>query len=112
MRRRGLAVLLVVLTSALTLGAGAFAHDAAQKGRYKKQGTLCVWDARDSGSNQCTPIVVGRFKKSGRACVWEPSEQGANECRPKLGRFKKDGGRCVWSGRDSGPDQCDPRRAK
>jgi hypothetical protein len=64
-------IVLVVLISALMVSAGASARDPQQKGRYKKQGALCLWDANDSGPNQCTPVTQGRFKKSGSACVWD-----------------------------------------
>ena len=83
-----------------------------QKGRYKKEGDNCVWDANDSGPNQCTPLTKGRFKKSGNRCVWDASDNGDDQCRPARGRFKKTGDRCVWTVRDSGPDQCNPRQPR
>lgn len=86
--------------------------DPQAKGRYKKEGTACVWNANDSGPNQCTPVSEGRFKKDGDSCVWDASGKGADECTPKTGRFKKEGDKCVWNGSDSGPNQCDPRKAK
>ena len=82
---------------------------AAEKGRWKKDGDKCVWDANDSGPNQCTPR--GRFKKEGGKCVWA-DEAGPDQCRPAGGRFKKEGNRCVWAAGDSGPDQCDPKRPR
>ena len=81
-----------------------------KKGRYKKVGDKCVWDANDTGPNQCTPPLKGRFKKDGNKCVWDANDEGPNQCRPANGRFKKEGSRCVWVAGDNGPDQCDPRR--
>ena len=83
-----------------------------QKGRYKKQGDKCVWDANDEGPNQCTPPAKGRFKKEGDKCKWDANDTGADQCRPKTGRFKQEGNRCVWSPNDSGPDQCNPRQPR
>jgi hypothetical protein len=84
----------------------------AAAGRYKKDGSKCVWDAKDSGPDQCQPVVAGRFKKDGNACVWAAGDKGDDQCTPAKGRFKKDGSACVWSATDSGPNQCDPRQAK
>jgi hypothetical protein len=85
---------------------------AAQKGRYKKEGDNCVWDANDSGPNQCEPLTKGRFKKDGDRCVWEFNESGPDQCTPRGGRFKKEGDRCVWTANDSGPNQCNPRKPR
>ena len=101
-----------VLIAAVVLAIGVVGGEAQQKGRYKKDGSKCTWDANDSGPNQCTPVTTGRFKKDGDNCEWAPNDTGADQCRPKTGRFKKDGSNCVWNGSDSGPDQCDPRQAK
>jgi hypothetical protein len=90
----------------------AGATSAPPDGRYKKQGDRCVWDAKDSGPNQCTPVTAGRFKKERGSCVWAANESGSNECRPSKGRFKKEGSACVWNGEDSGSDQCDPHKSK
>jgi hypothetical protein len=93
--------------------AAPFASVVAQaKGRYKKQGTSCLWDANDSGPNQCTPQTSGRFKKSGDDCVWDSGGTGDDQCTPSKGRFKKEGDKCVWNASDSGPNQCNPRTAK
>jgi hypothetical protein len=86
--------------------------DAQAKGRYKKENGLCVWDANDSGPNQCEPRIRGRFKQSGGACTWDANDLGPDQCRPGKGRFKKEDGRCVWSTSDSGPDQCNPREPR
>jgi hypothetical protein len=102
----GALVLAIAMLSAMPAGG------AQNRGRYKKQGDTCVWDANDSGPNQCTPQTKGRFKKSGDACVWNADDTGADQCRPKTGRFKKSGDKCEWDAKDSGPDQCNPRRAK
>jgi hypothetical protein len=88
------------------IGAGAL------KGRYKKEGDSCVWDANDSGPNQCEPWTKGRFKKEGDRCVWSSSESGPDQCTPPTGRFKKEGDRCVWTANDSGPNQCNPRQPR
>ncbi len=80
--------------------------DAA--GRWKKVDGKCVWDAKDSGPDQCEP-PAGRFKKNGNDCVWDANDGGADQCRPAKGRFKKNGGDCVWEANDSGPDQCRPK---
>jgi hypothetical protein len=99
------------LVLAIALAAGADGNTQA-KGRYKKQGATCVWDANDAGPNQCTPLTKGRFKKSGDACVWDSRDSGDDQCRPAHGRFKKVGASCVWSGKDSGADQCNPRQPR
>ena len=104
--KRALAALLTLAVAGLTVSA------AQQKGRYKKEGSRCVWNAEDSGPNQCEPVVKGRFKKSGENCVWTPGDAGDDQCRPAKGRFKKSGERCVWDANDGGPDQCDPRAVK
>ena len=83
-----------------------------QKGRYKKQGNNCEWDANDSGPNQCTPLTKGRFKKSGDSCTWAFNDTGPDQCRPAKGRWTKSGHRCVWRPNDSGPDQCNPRQPR
>lgn len=83
-----------------------------QKGRYKVDGESCVWDANDSGPDQCTPQIAGRFKKSGDDCQWDPKDRGPDQCRPASGRWKTEGERCVWEAKDSGPDQCNPRRRR
>jgi len=101
-----------ILLAAVVVSIGVAGGEAQQKGRYKKDGTKCTWDANDSGPNQCTPVAAGRFKKDGDNCTWEANETGADQCRPKTGRFKKDGAKCEWNASDSGPDQCDPRQAK
>jgi hypothetical protein len=105
-------IVLPVLVLAFAVSAGASAAGEAQKGRYKTDGATCVWDANDSGPNQCTPQTKGRFKKSGDTCVWDSDDNGADQCRPAKGRFKKDGSSCVWNGDDSGPDQCNPREPR
>jgi hypothetical protein len=83
-------------------------------GRYKQQGEVCEWDAKDTGPNQCEPIVKGRFKRGDKdSCTWDASDVGADQCRPPKGRWK--GGKdnsCAWDANDSGPDQCNPRRVK
>ena len=83
-----------------------------QKGRYKADGEACVWDANDSGPDQCTPQTVGRFKKSRDSCTWDPKDKGPDQCTPPRGRWKTDGDRCVWDANDSGPNQCNPRRPR
>ena len=82
------------------------------KGRYKKEGGACVWDAKDSGPNQCAPVTEGRFKKDGDRCVWDARDRGPDQCSPKTGRFKREGDKCVWNSSDSGPNQCDPRQPR
>jgi hypothetical protein len=93
-------------------GAVAGATLAGAEGRYKKDGSKCVWDARDNGPDQCQPAVSGHFKKSGGSCTWAAGEKGNDECQPSKGRFKKNGNACEWNATDSGPNQCDPRQAK
>lgn len=83
-----------------------------QKGRYKVDGESCVWDANDSGPDQCTPRVAGRFKKSGDECQWDPKDKGPDQCKPPSGRWKTEGDRCYFEPKDSGPDQCNPRRPR
>jgi hypothetical protein len=85
-----------------------------QAGRYKVQGNLCEWDAKDGGPNQCEPIIKGRFKKGDKdACTWDVNAVGADECRPSKGRWKAGSNNaCAWDANDGGPDQCNPRRVK
>jgi len=85
---------------------------AQQKGRYKKQGQTCEWDANDSGPNQCMPVTKGRFKKSGSTCSWAFNDVGPDQCRPPKGRWTKSEKKCVWRPGDTGPDQCDPRQPR
>jgi hypothetical protein len=101
-----------LIVGALIVPAGDAAAGAAQKGRYKKECGKCVWDANDSGPNQCEPRTKGRFKKEGDRCVWETADSGPDQCTPPRGRFKQEGDRCVWTANDSGPNQCDPREPR
>jgi hypothetical protein len=99
------------------LAAAGFTASAATdqgKGRYKKQGDACVWDANDGGPDQCTPRVKGRFKKGGNdSCTWDANDVGDDQCRPPKGRWKKGGDNsCTWDANDGGPDQCNPRQAR
>jgi hypothetical protein len=84
------------------------------KGRYKKQGDECVWDANDGGPSQCTPVTRGRFKRGGDdSCTWDSNDTGPDQCKPREGRWKKgDGDRCYWDPKDSGANQCNPRQAR
>jgi len=109
MRQRILRAALAVCVLATT---GALVATAGAAGRYKKDGTKCVWDEKDSGPNQCQPTVAGHFKKSGDSCTWAAGEAGADQCQPAKGRFEKNGSACEWNATDSGPNQCDPRQAK
>ena len=105
----------VVLTTLLLAGTATAAWNAPaaqQKGRYKQDGEACVWDANDSGADQCTPRVAGRFKKSGDACVWDAKDKGPDQCQPPSGRWKTEGDRCVWDPKDSGANQCNPREPR
>jgi uncharacterized lipoprotein YbaY len=54
----------------------------------------------------------GRFKKDGSNCVWDANDTGPDQCKPNKGRFKKDGNRCLWDPNDSGPNQCNPRQPR
>jgi hypothetical protein len=87
---------------------------AQQRGRYKSDGRTCVWDANDSGPNQCVPRAAGRFKGGpNNSCVWDGNDNGPDQCRPPKGRWK--GGpnnSCTWDGNDDGPDQCNPRQVR
>ena len=85
----------------------------ADAGRYKKDGDKCVWDANDSGPNQCTPLTRGRFKKGGDdSCTWVANDDGPDQCKPRTGRWKSGDNRCYWDAKDSGPNQCNPRQAR
>ena len=105
-------VVLTTLLLAATATAAWNAPAAQQKGRYKQDGEACVWDANDSGADQCTPRVAGRFKKSGDACVWDAKDKGPDQCQPPSGRWKTEGDRCVWDPKDSGANQCNPREPR
>jgi hypothetical protein len=99
-----------------TLVAGIEAKGSAealqQKGRFKQEGENCVWDANDSGPNQCTPRTPGRFKKEKEACVWDAKDNGPDQCTPPKGRWKVEGDRCYWDPKDEGPNQCNPRQPR
>jgi hypothetical protein len=100
---------------AVSRGHTPFRTDGAapqQKGRYKADGEACVWDANDTGPDQCTPQVTGRFKKSGDSCTWDPKDKGPDQCTPPQGRWKTSGDQCVWDAKDSGPNQCNPRQVR
>jgi len=88
--------------------------DAFQrKGRFKIEGDNCVWNAEDSGPNQCTPVTRGRFKKGGDdSCTWDANDNGPDQCTPPSGRWKKGDNRCYWDPKDSGPNQCNPRQPR
>ena len=103
--RGALAVCVLVTAIAGVAAAGA-------AGRYKIDGKRCIWDDKDTGPNQCQPVLSGRFKKDGDKCEWVLGDNGPDQCKPAKGRFKKDGNKCEWNASDSGPDQCDPRQSK
>jgi len=100
----------IAAVAVATVFAGVTAAGAA--GRYKKEGNRCVWNARDTGPDQCHPVLAGHFKKSGDRCTWAANERGGDECRPRTGRFKRNGRACEWNATDKGPDQCNPRQAR
>jgi hypothetical protein len=103
-------IVIPALVIAIAMITGAWSDAAQNKGRYKKQGNDCVWDANDSGPNQCEP-PKGRFKKGGDdSCTWDANDSGPDQCTPKKGRFKKEGNGCRWDPNDSGPNQCNPRK--
>mgnify|MGYP002784384420 CR=1 FL=1 len=82
-------------------------------GRYKIQGSQCLWDPYDSGPNQCTPPPppTGRYKLQGGSCVWDQLDSGPDQCQPApepTGRYKIGGDGCYWDANDSGPNQCLP----
>jgi hypothetical protein len=104
-------VLAGVAVCAVVVAAAGMSVAADQTGRYKRDGNKCLWDAKDTGPDQCEPVILAHFKKDGDNCNWV-SGKGADECRPAKGRFKVDGNTCAWNATDTGPDQCDPRRAK
>ncbi len=114
-RRFALLAIPLLLLIAFAVSSVASVDGSMQaKGRYKKQGTTCVWDANDGGPDQCTPIVKGRFKKGAKdECTWEANDVGADQCRPAKGRWKKGGDNsCAWDPNDGGADQCNPRQAR
>jgi hypothetical protein len=56
---------------------------SAGEGRYKKGAHgECVWDAKDTGPDQCKPEKKGRYKKDGDKCVWDANDTGPNQCEP------------------------------
>ena len=101
-----------VIGSSNNVSAAGVPGEMQTKGRYKKQGNECQWDANDTGPNQCTPVTEGRFKQDGDRCYWDAGDRGPNQCTPKKGRFKKEGDKCVWNADDSGPNQCNPRQPR
>jgi len=93
--------------------AGDTVDSTQRKGRFKQEGDNCVWNAEDSGPNQCTPLTRGRFKKGGNdSCTWDANDNGPDQCTPPTGRWKKGDNRCYWDPKDSGPNQCNPRQAR
>src|SRR5262245_29938197 len=85
--------------------AGSVSDGLQQKGRFKKEGDNCVWNAEDSGPNQCAPVTRGRFKKGGDdSCAWDANDNGPDQCTPRTGRWKKGDDRCYWDAKDSGPN--------
>ena len=74
-----------MVVPALLLAVAVAVSDAQQKGRYKKQGANCEWDANDTGADQCRP-ASGRWKKDGDACTWAASESGPDQCNPRQAR--------------------------
>lgn len=52
----------------------------------------------------------GRWKLDGNGgCVFDATDSGPDQCSPNVGRWKLDGnGGCVFDASDSGPDQCMP----
>jgi hypothetical protein len=101
-----------VVRSSDRVSAASVPGEIQTKGRYKRQGDECQWDANDTGPNQCTPVTEGRFKQDGDRCYWDAGDRGPNQCTPKKGRFKKEGDKCVWNADDSGPNQCNPRQPR
>ena len=101
----------VVLTAMIAAAAAVGAQDA-RKGRFKVDGGSCVWDANDTGPDQCQPQVPGRFKKEKDSCVWDAKDKGPDQCTPPTGRWKTEGSKCVWDAKDTGPNQCNPRRPR
>lgn len=73
-----------VVVPMLLLAFAVTAGSAQSKGRYKKQGANCEWDANDTGPNQCTPATKGRFKKDGDACRWDANDNGPDRVPPGL----------------------------
>jgi hypothetical protein len=96
----------------LVVAAVAYGSASESQGRYKKQGDACVWDAKDSGPDQCQPQTEGRFKKDGDRCVWAAGDRGPDQCNPSGGRFKQEGSKCVWAEGENGPNQCNPKKPK
>jgi len=90
------------------------AASTQDKGRFKKEGDDCVWDANDAGPNQCAPVTRGRFKKGGNdSCTWDANDNGPDQCKPPKGRWKRGGDdSCTFDPKDDGPNQCNPRRAR
>ena len=97
----------MVVPVLLLFASFAVADAAQQRGRYKKQGTNCEWDANDTGPNQCTPATKGRFKRDGDTCRWDANDNGPDQCRPASGRSPRRRKRCGsafsarawWAGR-------------
>ncbi|HYT74309.1 MAG TPA: hypothetical protein VEL79_06145 [Vicinamibacterales bacterium] len=52
----------------------------------------------------------GRWKlDSDGSCVFDATDSGPDQCSPTTGRWKVDGdGGCFFDATDSGPDQCSP----
>jgi hypothetical protein len=70
-----IAVVLILAVSPLT----------AATGRWKREGTRCVWHPTDIGPNQCdpnAPAPTGRYKINGATCYWEKNDSGPNQCDP------------------------------
>ena len=76
-------LLMVTLTVCGVLAVTIVAR--AQDGRWKLDGNGgCVFDATDSGPDQCSPNT-GRWKLDGNGgCVFDATDSGADQCTPSF----------------------------
>lgn len=60
---------------------------ATEVGRWKLDGDGgCYWDDNDDGPNQCDPNdPAGRYRFDGSTCVWDQSQHPPDECTPSGG---------------------------
>lgn len=85
-------------------------RNADGRGRWKVDGASCVWDAYDTGPDQCSPgtsVPASVVADQPSANGWPAP--GQRHTVTGLGRWKSDGyGGCTWDAYDDGPDQCQP----
>ena len=100
MTRQSVSCIMVV--PALLLAVAVAVSDAQQKGRYKKQGANCEWDANDTGPNQCTPARVRPLEEGRRRVHVERQRLRSRSVQPAPGAVAIPATTPEWYRNDSG----------